>query len=275
MSSGSSARLIARMVVERRLAVLGRQIFHLALTDAVFAGAGAVHGERALDQTLEKILRALDLVGVVEVDQQQHMEIAVADMADDRREQPARRGVALISPTHSASREIGTHTSDDKRLSARAQPLRRPIGVVPRLPQPGAVLGARRPIERPAAELFGDLAEALRLLGDAGFGAVKLQKQHRRFRQREFRIEIAGAHLQRIEQFDARHRDAGLDGEDGGVARRLDRGERADARRDRLGNAGEPQRQFGDDAERAFRADHQPRQVVAGGGFLGAARRST
>ena len=41
---------------------------------------------------------------------------------------------------------------------------------------------------------------------------------------------------------------------------------------DRLGNAGEPQRQLGDHAERALRADDQPRQVVAGGGLLGAPR---
>ena len=59
MSSGSSARLIARIAVERRLAVLGRKIFHLALADAVLAGAGAVHGERALDQPLQKRLGAL------------------------------------------------------------------------------------------------------------------------------------------------------------------------------------------------------------------------
>ena len=41
---------------------------------------------------------------------------------------------------------------------------------------------------------------------------------------------------------------------------------------DRLGNAVQPQRQLGDDAERAFRADDQPRQIVAGRGFSRAAR---
>jgi hypothetical protein len=44
-------------------------------------------------------------------------------------------------------------------------------------------------------------------------------------------------------------------------------GERADAARDRLGDAVQLQRQFGDDAERALRADEEPRQVVAGRGF--------
>ena len=38
--------------VERRGAVLGQQILHLALSDPVLAGAGAVHGERPFDQPL-------------------------------------------------------------------------------------------------------------------------------------------------------------------------------------------------------------------------------
>ena len=43
--------------VERRLAVLGQEIFHLALADAVLAGAGAVHRQRALDQPFEQMPR--------------------------------------------------------------------------------------------------------------------------------------------------------------------------------------------------------------------------
>ena len=49
-------------------------------------------------------------------------------------------------------------------------------------------------------------------------------------------------------------------------------GKRTDAAGNRLGNAVQLHRDLGDDAERALRADEQPRQVVAGGGFLGAAR---
>ena len=59
-----------------------------------------------------------------------------------------------------------------------------------------------------------------------------------------------------------------------GVAGGLDRRERADAAGNRLRDAVQLQRELGDDAERAFRADEQPREVVAGRGFLGAARRS-
>ena len=41
---------------------------------------------------------------------------------------------------------------------------------------------------------------------------------------------------------------------------------------DRFRNAGQLEREFGDDAERAFRADHQPREIVAGRRLLGAPR---
>ena len=45
------------------------------------------------------------------------MEIAVADMADDRRDQPISAMSASVSAMHSASREIGTQTSVDSPLA--------------------------------------------------------------------------------------------------------------------------------------------------------------
>ena len=41
---------------ERGRAQLAGEVFHLALPDAVLAGAGAVHGQRALDQPLAQSL---------------------------------------------------------------------------------------------------------------------------------------------------------------------------------------------------------------------------
>ena len=139
---------------------------------------------------------------------------------------------------------------------------------MPRLPQPGAVLGPRGPGEIAAAALLGDLAEVLRLLGDLVFAAVEFQQQQRRLRQRQFRIGIAGPHLRGVEQFDARDGNAGLDRQDGGLAGAAHGLERTGRRRDGLGNAAQFDGQFGDDAERALGADEQMRQVVAGGGFL-------
>ena len=236
----------------------------------MLAGAGSVHGERAVDQPFQKTMGTPDLVGVALVDQQQHMKIAVADMTDDRRDQSALVQVALR--LGDAFGEPGDRHADvgRERADAGADADRRPIGVVPRLPQSAAILGLGRPIEWAAAKLARDLAEALRLFGDARLAAVKFDEQHRRFRQAQFGIGVAGFDLQRVQKLDPRDRNAGLDGENRRIARRLDAGERTHARRDRLGNAGQPQGQFGDDAERAFGADHQPGQIVAGRGFLGA-----
>src|SRR5450631_3543199 len=81
--------------IERRLhgahridglgAEFGLEVFLLALPDAVLAGAGAAHRLRPLDQAMHEILAAGHLLGVVDVAQQRAMEIAVADMADNRR----------------------------------------------------------------------------------------------------------------------------------------------------------------------------------------------
>src|SRR5262249_17632324 len=46
---------------QRRASQLAREVFHLALADAVLAGARAIHGECALDQPLAQRLRGLDL----------------------------------------------------------------------------------------------------------------------------------------------------------------------------------------------------------------------
>src|SRR5208282_5094779 len=80
---------------KRRLAVLGRHILHLALADAMLAGAGAVHRQGAFDQPFEEAVNARDFVGIIEVDSQRDVEIAVADMADDRGGELAFGNVAL------------------------------------------------------------------------------------------------------------------------------------------------------------------------------------
>ena len=55
------------------------------------------------------------------------------------------------------------------------------------------------------SNVLRDLAEIPGPLGDVGLAAVELQQQQRRFRQREFRVIVATAHLLGIEQLDARH----------------------------------------------------------------------
>ena len=89
-----------------------------------------------------------------------------------------------VSVTHSASREIGTQTSVAIML-APGRSVKFDNAASWRACQSRVrSSGLRGPFERPAAELRGDLAEALGLLGDAGLGAVEFEEQHRRLRQR-------------------------------------------------------------------------------------------
>src|SRR5918992_4357587 len=63
------------------------EILHLALTDAVLAGARAVHSDGALGKTLDEPLDFCDLGRVLHVEHRRGVEVAVADMSDDRRDQ--------------------------------------------------------------------------------------------------------------------------------------------------------------------------------------------
>ena len=66
---------------------LGREVFLLSLPDAVLAGAGATHRLGAFDQAMHEVIPARHLLAVAYVAEQRAMEIAIADMADDRRHQ--------------------------------------------------------------------------------------------------------------------------------------------------------------------------------------------
>ena len=219
-------------------------------------------------------MRALDLVGVVHVDQQREMEIAVADMADDRRQRCRLSAMSrCVSVTHSASREIGTQTSVativragrsakfDNAASWRASHSR--------VRSSGRVAQSNGPPPNSAAispKRFG-------LLGHRRLGAVEFEKQHRRFRQAELGMQVARLAPARRRAIRCAPPECrtGWSGWRRCSTASTD-GKRTDAAGDGFRNAGQLERQFGDDAERAFRADHQPREVVAGGGFLGAPR---
>ena len=142
-----------------------------------------------------------------------------------------------------------------------------------RLPEFRALLGLGRPVERTAAIAFRQLLEARGLLRHARFRAVEFQKQHRRLGQAELGVIVERAHGERIDEFDARDRQAGLDRLDDRVAGRLDRRELAGRRRNGFRNSEELQRDLGDDAERALRSHEQTREIVAGGRLLRAPRR--
>ena len=84
-------RLDAPHEVKRDRAVLLFHVGALLLADAVLAGAGAAHGDGAMGETGGEAFRRVDLGRVRHVDERAHVEIAVADVADDRRDEAALR----------------------------------------------------------------------------------------------------------------------------------------------------------------------------------------
>ena len=136
-----------------------------------------------------------------------------------------------------------------------------------RLPQPVPFLGVLGEAEAVPAAIRGDLGKLRRLQRDGLLRAVEFEKERRLLGVGQAGIAVAGAHLHLVEQFDAGDGNAHLDGHDHRVAGRLHRRECADPAADLFRNPLETQRHRGDHAERAFRSDEEPRQVVAGRGL--------
>jgi hypothetical protein len=140
--------------------------------------------------------------------------------------------------------------------------------VVTRLPQLLAVFQPRRPLKGVPAPLHRDRFDRGGLFGNISIAvAVELEEERRRGGIRRLRVLVDRVHQDVVEQLDARHRDAELDRGDHGIDRPSDRLEGADRGRDRFRHRMKPQRDLGDEAERAFGSDEQPRQIVPGGGL--------
>lgn len=76
--------------------VLGDEEARLAVPNAVLAGAAAIVSEGALHQSTVELLGAGDIVGIVGVDEHDRMEVAVADVTDDRCREAVRGDVGLV-----------------------------------------------------------------------------------------------------------------------------------------------------------------------------------
>ena len=144
------------------------------------------------------------------------------------------------------------------------------IGVVPHRPQRGPILGPVGPFKADAAVVGHDVAKASRLFHHAAGRAVEFDQKMGPFGQRGARVGVDRPYGGRIDEFDAGHRNAQLDGVDHRRDGAVDPVEGADRRADRLGLAVQPQGQFGDQAQRALGPDEQARQVIARRAFPGA-----
>ena len=98
--AGVKTRLYARGRSRRtghleRVAVLLDQVIDLAHADTVLTSAGATHGERTVHQPAVQRLHFRELFRVVRIKDEVQMEVAVADVTDERRER-LRRGQVLL-----------------------------------------------------------------------------------------------------------------------------------------------------------------------------------
>ena len=99
-------------------------------------------------------------------------------------------------------------------------------------------------------------------------GCREFEEQGRALGQRRLAEAVDGGQCQCVEQFDAGDRNTHLDGLDDGGNCGIDVREGADGGGHRLRHRIELHGEFGDDAERPFRADEEAGQVVAGRGLF-------
>src|SRR3954468_9909995 len=108
---------------------------------------------------MHEFLAARHLVEIIDVAQQRAVEIAVPDMTYNRRLQiePIEIRLGLddtVGEPRNRHTDIGCHNA-----GPGSQRLHGPVTVVPRLPEPIAVLRSCGPTEFTAAAFVGDLAE--------------------------------------------------------------------------------------------------------------------
>ncbi len=130
----------------------------------------------------------------------------------------ARRGRSRRCPPASPRRSRRGARSARRRRWRRAarracSASLRPKAVVARLPELRALLRASSPRRNCRRHFRRRSRRSARACsGDARLRAVELDEQHRRLGQAQLGVGVEGAHRQRVEQLDARDRQAGLDG---------------------------------------------------------------
>src|SRR5215472_19221544 len=159
--------------------VLLLQAGDLAEADAMLAGAGAAHGERAMDHAVIHALGTGHLLGIVGVDHEAEMEISVSHMADDDSEKLRLHHIALCLEDAFGKARDGH--ADIGRPSFRARTQGQPcvIGIMARLPEPVPVFGTGRPAEIAGTVIARDGLHGLRLLHHTLLAAVELEEERR------------------------------------------------------------------------------------------------
>src|SRR5215211_9292197 len=112
--------VLQRAEVREQVAVLALEVADLAEADAVLAGAGPPARERPLDELVVQGLGVRDVLGVVWVEHQRDVKVAVADVPDDRAVAAARvQARACIRDGGGKLRERHGHVGRHRLLTGR------------------------------------------------------------------------------------------------------------------------------------------------------------
>ena len=111
MSVGVERVLDGAHHAHTRRAVLELEVAGLAVADAVLAGARAAVLERPAHDAVVELHAARDVGGVVAIDEQRDVEVAVADVAEDRAGEAVLVEVGARAQDGVGQPETGTATS--------------------------------------------------------------------------------------------------------------------------------------------------------------------
>ena len=191
------------------------------------------------------------------------MEIAVADMAQDRSEKARCRDgafcaadrIAQLADRHADVGNPGDRTRDHVPC--------RPQRLVTRFPQRSPLFGRSGKSKLATAIRLTQKPNERQLVGHAGLRPVKFQKQHRLFRQVQCTLPVARPDRRLVEQLHAGDRYARLDCCNHGVDGTLDGAEIPCRGQDLFGLPMQPQACLDNQAQRAFGAGEQVRQIIS------------
>ncbi len=170
--------------------VLLNQEIHLMHTNTMLTCANAIHVQRALDDTVVQAFCFFEFLGLIRIDQNRNVEIAIPDVAHDRARQCRPPQIFLrFNDTLREPRDRHAYIRGH-RPAAGLQLQHCEVSVVPRVPQAVAVFRPRRPLEAFPAILYGDLLHQFRLFLHARVGSVELEEERRRFTKRQIRMTV-------------------------------------------------------------------------------------
>mmetsp|Transcript_32345 Transcript_32345/g.96570 ORF Transcript_32345/g.96570 Transcript_32345/m.96570 type:complete len:355 (-) Transcript_32345:242-1306(-) len=191
---------------QRHRPVLLCEVAQLAVSDAVLASARATHLQSQLHNRIARCLPVGHRVWVIHVEHQQHVEVSVADVADERRKHAVAHDRRLCALHRLCQTADGHAYVRREATQPWACCQRRPIRGVARMPQACSLLWERCPLEAGAPHIRRQLIHKRGLLLDACLCSVELEEERRGWLEVGLGVCVDCRDGEAVEQLHARHR---------------------------------------------------------------------